>query len=99
MAARRYRYMMATRAHHPFFGDVSRKQTDLCIIEGEDGEHYIGRWVMGVCIVGVRFPKCTTRAPTNAERQRWNGKQTELGERPAGAIHIGENGVALSTPA
>ena len=60
-------YMMATTAIHQL-GDISREKLDLCIIEGEEGENYIGQWVEGYGFINVKFPKATTRELTGEEK-------------------------------
>lgn len=68
------RYMMATKAIHQL-GDISSDEPDLCYIEAEDGENYIGRWATGFGFVGVRFPKSTTRELTEEEREMYQKRR------------------------
>lgn len=59
MSSQRDRFMMATKAHHGFAGDVSRAKPSLVVITGED---WIGEWVTSsVGLIHVHFPKATTR--------------------------------------
>jgi len=74
-------YMMATTAIHQL-GDISREKPDLCIIEGEEGDNYVGRWVKGFGFVGVKFPKATTRELTEEEKDRFDGMQIAIGDNP-----------------
>lgn len=60
------RYMMATIAHHQL-GDISRDTPDLCVVQSETPDEYIGHWVMGLGFIGVRFPKATTHELTPAD--------------------------------
>ena len=60
------KYMMATTAIHKL-GDISSPTPDICSIEGEDGDDYIGQWVTGLGFFNVRFPKSTTRDLTDQE--------------------------------
>jgi hypothetical protein len=73
--------MMATKAIHTL-GDISRDAPSLAIIDGEDGDDFIGEWVTGVGYVNVRFPKATTRELTAEERAEYNGKLIDT----AGAV-------------
>ncbi len=81
--------MIATKAIHKL-GDISRDQPDLCIIDSETDDDYIGKWVTGFGYVRVRFPKDTTRELTAAEREQYNGKGLELAGQPCGNIDLGE---------
>lgn len=63
------RYMMGTSAFAGGDGllDISRDKPDLCHIEREVGDNYIGAWQTGYGFVEVRFPKATTRNLTRRE--------------------------------
>lgn len=78
-------YMMATKAIHQL-GDISRKEPDLCIIDSEDSQHFIGAWVIDVTgyglYINVRFPKSTTRELTDEEKEEWHGRQIVIGDSP-----------------
>lgn len=69
------KYMMATKAFHQFAGDISREQPELCSIEWETNTHYIGSWAEGFGLIGVKFPKETTRDLTPEEFKRFNGQR------------------------
>lgn len=75
------RYMMATKAMHQL-GDISRDEPDICRIDREDGDNYIGAWVEGFGFFDVRFPKVTTRELTAAEFEHYNGRQYRIGSQP-----------------
>ena len=64
-------YMMATKAEHKI-GDISSNKPDLCIIDREEGDYYIGSWSTGYGFIDVKFPKATTRHLTNEERKRFH---------------------------
>lgn len=66
------KYMIATDAQHKL-GDVSRTDSDLCLVENEDADNYYGQWVTGFGFVNVRFPKKTTRELTTAEAKQYAG--------------------------
>lgn len=87
------RYMMATRAIHKL-GDISRDKPDLCWVRDEDDEAYIGAWVAGFGYLNVRFPKSTTRELTAEERERFDGSQLVMGNRPLSRIRINDTGAA-----
>ena len=70
------RYMMATAASH-MLGDVSREQDDVCVIMSEDPFYYIGQWATGLGLVGVQFPRSSTRELTDLERQTIAGLTTK----------------------
>lgn len=63
---------MATKALHKL-GDISSDTPDLCTISGEDGDNYIGMWVYGLGFFNVKFPKETTRIPTDEEKNKYIG--------------------------
>jgi hypothetical protein len=82
--------MMATVAHHKA-GDISRDVPDLCFVESEDGDAYIGHWVEGFGFQHVRFPKATTRELTAEERERYDGSYLDLGGTAIGPIRIDDD--------
>ncbi len=84
------RYMMATKAFHKL-GDISRDEPDLCIVDSEDTENYIGNWVTGFGFINVKFPKSTTRELTDEEKEKWHGRQIVVGGRPIGKIYAKNN--------
>ena len=66
------KYMIATKANHKL-GDLTRPEGDICMIKKETDEHYIGQWVFGYGMVGIEFPKNTTRTLTETEKEHYNG--------------------------
>jgi hypothetical protein len=83
-------YMMATRAMHKL-GDISRDDPDLCIVDGEDGDDYIGVWVTGAGYIDVRFPKATTRELTEAERDHYRGRYFGVHDWAMSRIEFDDN--------
>ena len=81
------KYMMATKAYHKL-GDLSRKDVDLCIIESEDEENYIGRWVSGFGFFRVKFPKETTRELTEDEISSIDGSVYTISGQTIGRIKL-----------
>ena len=75
-------YMMATQATHKT-GDISSDEPDLCYIEKEDGDNYVGHWVTGFGFINVEFPKETTRKLTGEEIAHYNEQYIHLGDNPA----------------
>ena len=75
------RYMMATKAVHKL-GDISRDKPDLCFINDEDDENYIGSWVTGFGFIEVKFPKKTTRELTKKEIKYWNKLYVGIASQP-----------------
>lgn len=71
------KYMMATTAIHQL-GDISSDEPDLCIVNDEDADNYIGNWVTGLGFFGVKFPKVTTRDLTPDEIATYNGRQLAI---------------------
>lgn len=69
--------MMATRAIHKL-GDISRDTPDLCVIFGKRRGYYIGNWVCGYGFMDVRFPITTTRYPSRADKNRFNGNRVGI---------------------
>ncbi len=74
------RFMMATKASHTM-GDISRDSPSLCIVYGEEDEHWVGRFLTGFGFCDIRFPKKTTREPTKQEKEIWNGEAFGVGGR------------------
>ncbi len=72
------RYMMATKAFHQL-GEISSDKPDLCLIEGEEGDSYIGRWATGFGFEDVKFPKETTRELSPAEKKHFNRRVLRRG--------------------
>jgi hypothetical protein len=70
-------YMMATTAIHQL-GDISRDTPDLCYVNKEDEENYIGSWVTGMGFIDVKFPKATTRELTQEEIDYYNGRSVSI---------------------
>ena len=80
-------YKMATKAIHKL-GDISRDASDLCIIFQEDAHNYIGNWVTGFGLIGVKFPKETTRNLTDKEIAYWNGRGIVLAGVYVGKLKV-----------
>ena len=74
-------YMMATKAIHKL-GDISSSEPDICRIESEDDENYIGRWVCGMGFVHVKFPKSSTRKLTSEEVEYFSKQYFQLSGGP-----------------
>ena len=74
------RYMMATKAIH-LLGDISRDEPDLCTINKEDDDNYIGMWVTGFGFFDVKFPKETTRELTPEETKKYNGTYVQISDQ------------------
>lgn len=75
------RYMMATKAIH-MLGDISRDVPNMCVINKEDEENYIGMWVEGFGFFDVKFPKETTRELTKEEIDKQVGKRLAINSNP-----------------
>lgn len=76
------KYMMATTAIAKL-GDISRDEPDICRIDREEGDNYIGAWVTGFGFFDVKFPKATTRELSAAEVEHYNGKHYRIGSQPS----------------
>lgn len=81
------RFMMATKAEHKL-GDISRGAPDLCVIQGETENAYIGNWVTGFGFIDVRFPKETTRPLTDEEKERFGKMYIQVGSQPPRRLNI-----------
>jgi hypothetical protein len=84
------RYMMATKAIHKT-GDISSDDPDLCVVNSEDEEYYIGSWVTGFGFINVKFPKETTRELTEEEKDRYNGMLFQIGNNVPFVIEMKDN--------
>lgn len=73
------KYMMGTTAIHGM-GDISRAEPDLCVVDHEEGDNYIGNWVCGFGFVSVKFPKATTRDLTPDEIEKYHGMAVGVGD-------------------
>jgi len=82
------RYMMATKAIHKL-GDISREEPDLCFVQKESGDVYIGAWITGFGFVEVKFPKETTRSLTNEEIEYYNKKSVRINSQPPSRLDVG----------
>ena len=81
------RYMMATTATwtNKLTGkvvDVSENKPDICHVEREDTNDFVGMWIYGRGMVDVRFPKATTRPLTEEELDDFDGKIVGVNARP-----------------
>ena len=81
------RYMMATKADHQL-GDISRDEPDICRVESEDGDNYIGAWVTGFGFFNVKFPKDTTRDLTPEEIDHYDGRHYRINSQPSFPIKV-----------
>lgn len=91
------RYMMAKTAFTQNGREISRPGDSLCIIAGKDARgDYIGNWVTGFGMMGLRFPALTTRELTDDEVMRYQGTRLSVNGTPIGMIDVaGLNGVEL----
>jgi hypothetical protein len=81
------RYMMATNAFHQL-GDISRDEPDICRVDREDEDFYVGAWVTGFGFFDVRFPKATTRELTPDEFRHYNDRHYRIGSQPSIPLRI-----------
>ncbi len=81
------KYMMATTALHKL-GDISRDEPDICHIQEEIDDYYIGSWVTGYGFIGVKFPKETTRELTPEEIDKYKQSTFQIGSQPAFILNI-----------
>jgi hypothetical protein len=81
------KYMMATKAIHQS-GDISSDVPDLCVVNSEDNDNYIGQWLFGFGFVNVQFPKNTTRELTPEEIEKYHGNLYFVGESLRCIINI-----------
>jgi len=85
-------YMMATKAIHKL-GDISSDFEDICHIDKEDEGNYIGNWLFGIAFFDVKFPKATTRMPTTAEIDKYNGAFVVCTSGHSRKINITQEGI------
>ena len=79
--------MMGTKAYHQL-GDLSRDEFDLCSINNETPDYWVGSWVEGFGFFHVLFPKETTRDLTDEEVEKFNGKSMAINSTPIGNLHV-----------
>jgi hypothetical protein len=72
------RLVVATKAYH-LLGEISSEFPDWAWVSEEDVDNYYGRWVTGLGMFNVRFPKETTRLPTPDEEHRFSSVRPEIG--------------------
>lgn len=82
-----WKYLMATKAIHGL-GDISRDEPDLCVVNEEHNDYYVGHWVTGFGFMDVKFPKETTRELTKRERKKYNNKGRTLNGIYLGKVKI-----------
>ena len=71
-------YVMATRAVHPYAGNVSCSEPSLARIYRRSLIYNIGEWVEGSPYCEVRFPRWGCRCLTAEERRRFNGRTVAI---------------------
>lgn len=81
------KYMMATKALHQL-GDISRDHEDICRIDREEHDNYIGAWVTGFGFFDVKFPKETTRELTPDEVEHYDGRHYSIGSQPSIPLRV-----------
>lgn len=80
--------MIATEAKH-MTGDLSRNEEDICYVQEEKDDKYIGNWVTGMGFFNVEFPKKTTRKLTKKEIERYNKVYVQVANHPAHKLEVG----------
>lgn len=88
-------YMIATKTYHKL-GDLSREYQEmssenLCYINKEIDDVYIGSWVTGYGFFNVMFPKETTRNLTEKEIEHFNKMSFQISNQPPLKLNIEEN--------
>ena len=66
-------YLNASIRMH-LIDDVSKKKMDLCVIDKETEEYWIGRWVFGKGHYDILFPKTDTKELLSFEIDDYNAK-------------------------
>ena len=74
-------------------GDIGREKDDLFIVDREEGETLIGRWLEGLGFFDVRVPADRTRKLTRAEADSYHGRIGFIGNTPAGELEIDSSDV------
>lgn len=65
-------YMMAIVARHRLASNLNSLAPDICFIYGEDGDSWVGRWILNYTnIYDVLFPKTSTRQLTPYEIDKY----------------------------
>lgn len=75
-------YKIATKAYH-VLGDISRDKEDICNIQEEIEDYYIGAWVTGFGFIDVLFPKKTTRDLTKEEVEFYKIQEYAINSQPS----------------
>lgn len=71
--------MMGTKARNKLH-DYSRDEPDLVAVYGETKHFFVGEWVYGYGVIGLKFPKKTTRQLTPKEVRYYKKKAVALNE-------------------
>ena len=83
-------YMMATQDRWKADGELhDYTDTDgpsLVMVYSETDDYYIGNYVTGLGIVGLHFPKATTRPLTEDEIKHYANKQVYINSTPTGQM-------------
>lgn len=79
--------MIGKNAFH-LLGDISRSSGDICLVDGETPDFFIGSWITGYGFFDVLFPKKTTRDLTDQEVRKWNKRGIQIGGGPVIKLNI-----------
>lgn len=80
-------YAIGTTAIHNL-GDLSREESDLCYLDREIDDYYIGNWVTGYGFFDVKFPKETVRELTEEERIKYQKMRFQVSNQPPFSLPI-----------
>lgn len=75
------KFLMATKAFH-LLGDISREEPELCSVNAQTDEYWVGSWVEGYGFFNVLFPRDTTRELTLDEIEKFNNSYIRIGSQP-----------------
>ena len=76
------KYQMATIAYHQL-GNISNDTPDLCSVNAETEEYYVGSWIYGLGFFNVLFPKITTRDLTEEDHEKFDNTYVRISSQPA----------------
>jgi len=69
-------------------GEKFGSELEICIVDGVMGKNFIGGYIYGICIRGLRFPRNSTRPLSENEKVKYRSKGVYFG-----SVYMGNLGV------
>lgn len=69
-------------------GDISRDESNICILTDEDETDYMGMWLEGFAMMETKFPKECVRELTEAEKEFFHDRLIKKGGKPWKRLNV-----------